>query len=71
LPRTRQLTAPSGIELVADVWDRPSGGVPVLLLHGMGQTRHSWRRTAERLESSGVQAVAVDLRGHGDSILGP
>jgi MoxR-like ATPase len=39
----------------------------VLLLHGGGQTRHSWARTAKRLQETGRTAFTVDLRGHGDS----
>jgi pimeloyl-ACP methyl ester carboxylesterase len=42
-------------------------GRPVLLLHGIGQTRHAWRRTAELLAERGYRAVSVDLRGHGGS----
>ncbi|MGD9701336.1 MAG: alpha/beta fold hydrolase [Acidimicrobiia bacterium] len=44
---------------------------PVMLLHGGGQTRHSWRHTAEELGASGWNAVSVDLRGHGDSDWSP
>ena len=39
----------------------------VVLLHGGGQTRHSWRRTAERIAAGGWAAVTYDARGHGDS----
>ncbi|MBL7498496.1 alpha/beta hydrolase [Frankia sp. CNm7] len=39
----------------------------VLLLHGGGQTRHSWRRTGERMAEHGWSALAMDARGHGDS----
>ena len=39
----------------------------VLMLHGAGQTRHSWRSAAERLAQSGWRAVTLDTRGHGDS----
>jgi non-heme chloroperoxidase len=39
----------------------------VVLLHGGGQTRHSWARTAQRLADSERTAVALDARGHGDS----
>lgn len=64
----------AGLRLTADRWaatgaDHPDGapkGV-VVLLHGGGQTRHSWRRTGERLAADGWVAYAVDLRGHGDS----
>ena len=40
---------------------------PVLLLHGGGQTRHAWARTARLLAEHGWHAVAIDQRGHGDS----
>jgi pimeloyl-ACP methyl ester carboxylesterase len=53
-----------GNRMVADVLG--SGPVAVLL-HGGGQTRHSWNRTAQAIAASGQTAVAVDMRGHGDS----
>jgi non-heme chloroperoxidase len=57
----------AGVRLVAERWsaDRPRG--TVVLLHGGGQTRHSWARTAERLATGGWAAIAPDARGHGDS----
>src|SRR3954451_5189811 len=55
----------AGNRLVADVYG--DAGQPVLLLHGGGQTRHAWRRTAEHLGRSGAIAFALDQRGHGDS----
>jgi pimeloyl-ACP methyl ester carboxylesterase len=39
----------------------------ILLAHGGGQTRHAWGGTAAALAEQGWQAVAVDLRGHGES----
>ncbi|MGQ0843373.1 MAG: alpha/beta fold hydrolase [Sporichthyaceae bacterium] len=45
----------------------PVGGRPVLLVHGGGQTRGSWGRAVQALADHGARAVAVDLRGHGDS----
>jgi non-heme chloroperoxidase len=56
-----------GVRLTGERWDGGSGGSVVVLLHGGGQTRHSWKRTAERLAASGQTAVALDARGHGDS----
>jgi pimeloyl-ACP methyl ester carboxylesterase len=50
--------------------DYRDGGDPtrqVLLLHGGGQTRHSWGRTADGLAAAGWTATTLDLRGHGDS----
>jgi pimeloyl-ACP methyl ester carboxylesterase len=64
-----------GVRLAGDRWDPvPAAGEPagtVLLLHGGGQTRHSWRRTAQRLASAGWTAITVDARGHGDSQWAP
>ncbi|MCU1656996.1 MAG: hypothetical protein JWO57_1652, partial [Pseudonocardiales bacterium] len=36
-----------------------------------GQTRHSWDRTAQRLADADCTALALDLRGHGDSDWAP
>jgi pimeloyl-ACP methyl ester carboxylesterase len=54
------------VRLRADVVG-DDGAPPAVLLHGGGQTRHSWGPTAELLGERGWQAYAVDLRGHGDS----
>lgn len=55
-----------GVELVAEAWG-DSTARPALLLHGGGQTRHAWKRTASVLAHHGYYAVSVDQRGHGDS----
>jgi pimeloyl-ACP methyl ester carboxylesterase len=47
--------------------DGPPDGPPVVLLHGGGQTRHSWGTTLTVLAGKGWRAYSVDLRGHGDS----
>jgi pimeloyl-ACP methyl ester carboxylesterase len=63
---TINLKGRDDLHLVADTFgacDDP----PVLLLHGGGQTRHSWHGTAQRLVPNGWRVYAVDLRGHGDS----
>lgn len=65
-PIRQRFCMADGVELVGDVWgtaDRP----PALLLHGGGQTRHAWKRTAAVLARCGYCAIAVDQRGHGDS----
>jgi pimeloyl-ACP methyl ester carboxylesterase len=38
-----------------------------LLLHGGGQTRHSWRAAGPTLSAGGWTTIALDFRGHGDS----
>ncbi len=64
-PSTAMFTGAAGNRLVADVFG--DAGQPVLLLHGGGQTRHAWGRTAEHLARAGALAYALDQRGHGDS----
>ncbi len=66
-----QITAPAGIVLTAERFGAGSSGPPVLLLHGGGQTRHSWGGTAQRLAERGYEAWTLDLRGHGDSEWAP
>jgi pimeloyl-ACP methyl ester carboxylesterase len=61
-----ELTGRDGNRLAADVAGSP-GDPPVVLLHGGGQTRHSWGTTLHALADKGWRAYAVDLRGHGDS----
>jgi pimeloyl-ACP methyl ester carboxylesterase len=55
-----------GVRLAADVGG-DAAGLPILFLHGGGQTRHSWGRAAAELAASGYFVVSLDLRGHGDS----
>ena len=45
----------------------PADGAPLLLVHGGGQTRRAWRRAAEAIAAEGYRAIALDLRGHGES----
>jgi len=64
-PMAAVFTGAAGNRLVADVFGET--GPSVLLLHGGGQTRHSWRETGRRVAASGSVAHALDQRGHGDS----
>jgi non-heme chloroperoxidase len=57
----------NGVRLAGDRWPGTPDGEIVLLLHGGGQTRHSWDRTAARLSAAGHTAITLDARGHGDS----
>jgi len=67
--RLRFETAPQFF-IVADAYGNPEHP-PVLLLHGGGQTRHSWGDTAQRIAEAGYHALALDTRGHGDSSWSP
>jgi pimeloyl-ACP methyl ester carboxylesterase len=55
-----------GLRLGCDIYG-DEGSSPVLLLHGGGQTRRSWHGAALALQAADMSAIAVDLRGHGDS----
>lgn len=43
----------------------------VLFLHGGGQTRHSWGRSARSVAAAGWTTTTLDLRGHGESDWSP
>jgi pimeloyl-ACP methyl ester carboxylesterase len=53
------------------VLDHGGGGAGVLLLHGGGRTSRDWDELAGRLGPLGYRVVAVDLRGHGGTPVGP
>lgn len=62
----QRIALPSGVEIAADTWGG-SNRRAVVLLHGGGQTRHAWRGAGQALGDAGFHAMAIDLRGHGDS----
>jgi pimeloyl-ACP methyl ester carboxylesterase len=43
----------------------PIDGPPVVLLHGIGGSIFSWRRTVPQLTDAGFHTLAIDLRGFG------
>jgi pimeloyl-ACP methyl ester carboxylesterase len=47
------------------------GGVPLLLVHGWPETKRIWWRVVEPLVSAGFEVIVPDLRGFGDSDVGP
>ena len=63
---TDHIAARGGLRLAADIGG-PEDGPTVVLLHGGGQTRHSWAGTWRVLVDAGWRAISLDLRGHGDS----
>lgn len=63
---TRRYAGSRGLTLAADVGGDPQAP-SVILMHGGGQTRHSWREVMQRLIGEGYHVISLDTRGHGDS----
>lgn len=58
---------PSGdVQITVDVAGPPDG-VPVILLHGGGQTRGAWGGALAEGARRGFHMTSADLRGHGES----
>ena len=74
-PQTVKFRGVDDLVLVADEWNRgaPSaaGRPSILMLHGGGQNRFSWKNTGQTLADEGFHVVALDSRGHGDSDRAP
>lgn len=47
------------------------GGVPLLLVHGWPESKRIWWKVIEPLAAAGFEVIAPDLRGFGDSDVGP
>jgi pimeloyl-ACP methyl ester carboxylesterase len=57
----------AGGRIAGDLVEPEAPRGAVILLHGGGQTRHSWRGTAAALAQQRWTSFAYDARGHGDS----
>lgn len=69
-PVERRVRGADGLDVVLDRRGDPAAP-PVVLLHGGGQTRHSWAGTAAALAARGWCTYALDARGHGESDWSP
>lgn len=57
-----------GIEIAATWYEPSSRSAPaVVLVHMLHRSRRDWDGVGSRLASEGIGALAIDLRGHGDS----
>jgi pimeloyl-ACP methyl ester carboxylesterase len=64
--RVQHFVGANHIDLVGDVGGDPAAPT-VILLHGGGQTRHSWHGAMQELIRRGYCVINLDARGHGDS----
>lgn len=73
-PTTARFPVADALTLVADEWNRGHSRPDqptILMLHGGGQNRFSWKSTGQLLADRGFHVVALDARGHGDSDRAP
>lgn len=57
-----------GVTLAATVFEPSRRPAPaVVLVHAQTRNRHEWDSVGEQLASRGLVALAIDLRGHGES----
>lgn len=66
--RTVSLRTADGLTLAA-TWHEPSRrpAPAVILVHMLGGSRRDWGSLGSRLAADGIGALAIDLRGHGNS----
>ena len=63
-PRTVEFAGVDGITLVADEWNRgadAAGRPTILMLHGGGQNRHSWKNTGPFIAPRTCMTSAVNV----------
>lgn len=70
MARRIELKTQDGVTIVGDYYPSTSQ-CGVILLHMMPADRKSWVSIAEKIAVAGFQALAIDLRGHGESEGGP
>jgi len=69
---TVQFRVDGALTLVGDEWNAGAADRPtILMLHGGGQNRFSWKNTGQILADRGFHVIALDARGHGDSDRAP
>lgn len=68
--RRRDVRTPDGLTIVLDEAG-PANAPTVVLLHGGGQTRHSWSGAMRALIAGGYRVINFDARGHGESMWSP
>jgi pimeloyl-ACP methyl ester carboxylesterase len=65
---TVQFQTPDGVIIKGDYLASPSPKAYLLLLHMMPATRTSWYPLMDKLRTAGYASLAIDLRGHGESL---
>ena len=66
-PRDVDITAPDGVKLKATYYAAGKAGPAVLLLHMCNSNRKAWEPVGRQLSRAGINALALDYRGYGES----
>ncbi|MGD2108967.1 MAG: alpha/beta fold hydrolase [Phycisphaerae bacterium] len=67
---TVRFTTDDRVEIVADYYAPPEAATPapiVIMLHMYKSDRSAWKPLATRFQAEGYAALAIDMRGHGQS----
>lgn len=67
MPEKINLNTEDNVRIAGNYYDSGSSRA-VLFLHMMPATKESWQNFAESLKKFGISSLAIDLRGHGESI---
>lgn len=71
MPEKINLRTADNVNIAGDHYKGLAGSPGVLLLHMMPADKKSWAEFAKKLNKAGFGALAIDLRGHGESEGGP
>lgn len=70
-PRMGRLRTADGLELASYRWPAGDGTAPpratIALVHGLAEHAGRYAALATRLNAAGIEVLAIDLRGHGQS----
>lgn len=66
----REVATPDGLTIALDEGG-PADAPTIVLMHGGGQTRHSWAGAMRALLAAGYRVINYDARGHGESMWSP
>ena len=64
------LTTKDGVKIAANLYPIESPAGWIIFSHMMPAMKESWNDLAKRFQGAGYEGIAIDLRGHGESISG-
>lgn len=69
MPEKTTFRTADGVTIIGNLYKKKEGGPWALLLHMMPATKESWEGLAVRLAEAGFTVLAIDERGHGESVV--